>query len=610
MGIDHQPVAIAVASDQAITLPVDSIYLYGNQSTDDWGIVSYQWSVAPESKMNIADLDGSSTDKLHVTQMKEGEYTFQLVVTDSSGQEATSKVNIIVQPKSNEPPVANAGEDNEILLPLEGPASTFLNGNLSTDDEKITSYSWVQVGEVPTKVNIVDSNQQITKVEGLKEPGKYQFKLTVADVHGKQDEDTVDIILNPERAPVAKAGDDITIQLPDNSVVLDGSMSTDDYGIVKYKWIVQDSCPSFGRVVNNSDETSRLLFTNLQTGIYKLTLQVTNKRNRIATDEVTVNVEADTNTPYYVELHLLQGILQSKTDFDEMIKKLQLSLSKFNGEVVVVENYDDHRDDTMVVMFYMKSNEFSVKPNNNIQASLIVDEIGSDLDTTSKLLGLEVKAVETYECSNTCSGRGRCHYKYCECDTFWMENFLRVYAGDGVRNCDWSVLYVIIFGFILSLTLLMLLFYFTFYICKKKEKIINAVNSKRKKREYFKLNGRMHGRKNGFRGSQTSSLMRSMTSSSGTSEEDNENEIQLMASSLQEKRKLMHGSVTNTNNRRKRKKLAGKRIKNGNKTTIAEEETTLVAIDNDDVLSNGSAFDGYGLDHRNGVNENISFVQS
>ena len=46
-------------------------------------------------------------------------------------------------------------------------------------------------------MNIVDSNQQITKVEGLKEPGKYQFKLTVADVHGKQDEDTVDIILNP-----------------------------------------------------------------------------------------------------------------------------------------------------------------------------------------------------------------------------------------------------------------------------------------------------------------------------------------------------------------------------------------------------------------------------
>ena len=50
----------------------------------------------------------------------------------------------------------------------------------------------------------------------------------------------------------------------------------------------------------------------------------------------------------------------------------------------------------MVIVFYMKSKEFSVKPINNIQASLIVDEIGANLETTSLLLGVEVKAVETY----------------------------------------------------------------------------------------------------------------------------------------------------------------------------------------------------------------------
>jgi len=603
--IDHQPVAIIVASDQAITLPVDSIYLFANQSTDDWGIASYQWSIAAESKMTVADLVGSMTKVLHVTQMQEGDYTFQLVVTDTSGQKATAKINIIVQPKSNEPPVANAGADSEILLPLEGPASVVLNGNLSRDDELVTSYSWVQVGEVPSKVKILHSTSMITEVEGLQEPGKYQFKLTVADAHGKQDEDTVEITLNPERAPVARAGDDITIQLPDNSVVLDGYKSSDDYGIVKFNWIMQNSCPPFWRIVNNSDETSRLLLTNLQAGTYKLTLQVTNKRNRIATDNVTVHVEADVNIPYYVELHLPRGAIQSKTEFNDFVKLLELSLSKFNGEIVIVEKYDDHKYDTMVLVFYMKSKEFSVKPINNIQASLIVDEIGSNLETTSTLLGVEVKAVETYECRNTCSGRGRCHYKYCECDTFWMENFLRVYAGDGVRNCDWSVLYVIIISFILSLMLLMFLSCFTFYICKKKEKIMDAVK-KRKNKKYFKLNGKMHGRKNGLRGSQTSSLMRSMTSSSESSCEDND-EIQLMTSSLQEKRKFMHGSVTNANNRRKRKKLAGKRVKNGFKSSIAEEETTLVAIDNNEVLSDGSAFDGYGLDHK--ADENINFVQ-
>lgn len=60
--------------------------------------------------------------------------------------------------------------------------------------------------------------------------------------------------------------------------------------------------------MNNSDETSRLLLTNLQAGTYKLTLQVTNKRNRIAADNVTVHVEADVNIPYYVRLLAVQVV--------------------------------------------------------------------------------------------------------------------------------------------------------------------------------------------------------------------------------------------------------------------------------------------------------------
>ena len=40
-------------------------------------------------------------------------------------------------------------------------------------------------------------------------------------------------------------------------------------------------------------------------------------------------------------------------------------------------------------------------------------------------------------CDNKCSGHGKCHSgsKQCECDIFWMENFFRVYLGDGTRNC-------------------------------------------------------------------------------------------------------------------------------------------------------------------------------
>ena len=68
------------------------------------------------------------------------------------------------------------------------------------------------------------------------------------------------------------------------------------------------------------------------------------------------------------------------------------------------------------------------------------------------------------ECRNTCSGRGRCHYKYCECDTFWMENFLRVYAGDGVRNCG-SFLFKVIYK-VFKFNVYTLPYLYSFFFCQ------------------------------------------------------------------------------------------------------------------------------------------------
>ena len=46
--IDHKPVANAGVGG-IIQLPDDSVVLNGNQSVDDWGIQSYQWSIVPGS---------------------------------------------------------------------------------------------------------------------------------------------------------------------------------------------------------------------------------------------------------------------------------------------------------------------------------------------------------------------------------------------------------------------------------------------------------------------------------------------------------------------------------------------------------------------------------
>lgn len=53
--------------------------------------------------------------------------------------------------------------------------------------------------------------------------------MDIANAHVKVQAD-------PDYPPTANAGESILIHLPHNSVVLDGSKSTDDKGIVKYSW--------------------------------------------------------------------------------------------------------------------------------------------------------------------------------------------------------------------------------------------------------------------------------------------------------------------------------------------------------------------------------------
>lgn len=57
--VDYPPVANA-GPNQVITLPQNSITLYGNQSTDDHSIVSYEWLLSPNSKGKVMEMQVSA----------------------------------------------------------------------------------------------------------------------------------------------------------------------------------------------------------------------------------------------------------------------------------------------------------------------------------------------------------------------------------------------------------------------------------------------------------------------------------------------------------------------------------------------------------------------
>src|SRR6476469_796058 len=91
------------------------------------------------------------------------------------------------------------------------------------------------------------------------------------------------------KSPIAIAGLDKVIQVPANSVILDGSASTDPDGIiVSYQW-TKISGPSSFTIINN--KTIQTLADHLVQGVYQFELKVTDANGLFSTDTVQVTVE-------------------------------------------------------------------------------------------------------------------------------------------------------------------------------------------------------------------------------------------------------------------------------------------------------------------------------
>lgn len=89
-----------------------------------------------------------------------------------------------------------------------------LTGSGSDVDGTVVSYQWKQVSG-PANPTIVTPNAATTVVKDYSVPGVYVYELTVTDNQGATGvADTKVTVLAANKPPVAVAGADITIQLP------------------------------------------------------------------------------------------------------------------------------------------------------------------------------------------------------------------------------------------------------------------------------------------------------------------------------------------------------------------------------------------------------------
>lgn len=461
--VDYTPVANAGAN-QVITLPRNSIVLYGNLSTDDHGIVSYEWSLSPSSKGKVMEMQGVRTSTLQLSALQEGDYTFQLTVTDSAGQQSTSEVTVIVQPENNKPPQADAGPDKELTLPVD---STTLDGSRSTDDQKIVSYLWENT-QGPEGVKIENDNSSIATVTGL-QVGKYEFTLTVTDERGLQDKAAVSVVVREEinKPPVAKIAGNVVITLPTNTAELDGSKSMDDKSIVSYQWQRDESSPAAGEVLNNSDHHAVLFLSDLVEGTYTFLLKVTDAKAESANDRATVEVKPDPMKNNLVEMILDVSVSQlTERQKGMFMRQIGVLLGVLDSDITV-QKIQQYTEKSTKVVFYVKNQTPHLVMKGYQVACMLRNELRKQ---QSDFLIFKALEIDTFTCQLNCSMHGHCNSvtKRCVCDPFWMENFIRRQFGDGESNCDWSVLYVVITSF-LCVVALGLLAWCTVCCCRRKK---------------------------------------------------------------------------------------------------------------------------------------------
>src|SRR5690606_6096571 len=147
------------------------------------------------------------------SDLEAGVYVFRLTATDNDGATAFDEVRLTVQSEFvNQSPAANAGPDVVVSLPQ---TNATLNGSGSDPDGTVEGYSWEKISGPAVTLGATDeSSLQLSNlVEGV-----YVFELTVIDNLDATGTDLVQVTVSGiNQDPVADAGADIVVTLPDNS---------------------------------------------------------------------------------------------------------------------------------------------------------------------------------------------------------------------------------------------------------------------------------------------------------------------------------------------------------------------------------------------------------
>ena len=262
-----------------------AITLQGSGNDPDGDAVTYEWIQTAGPSVTLSGADTATPSFTSPIVPAQAVLSFQLTVT-ANGQTATDTVDITV--RADRGPNVNAGVDQIV----DGRTAVNLFGSASDPEGDALTYAWTVV-DAPTGVVInlqgADTATPSFTSPDIKVEGTITFRLTVTS-NGLSNSDTVTVRVRADRAPVANAGSDRSVNAGE-SVSLSGSGSDPESDALAYAW-VQTAGPSVTLAGPNTASPS---FTAPRvTNETVLTFQLTITANDLtATDTVSITIRSD-----------------------------------------------------------------------------------------------------------------------------------------------------------------------------------------------------------------------------------------------------------------------------------------------------------------------------
>lgn len=287
--VDNQPPTAVAGIDQVVHVgAVATLDGSGSSDPDADYPLTYAWQITEMPSGSTATLSDSAAVNPSFTADILGDYTIELIVTDSQG--STSASDSVLISTSNTPPVADAGPDQAVILLG---STVQLDGTQSWDDDgdDVTyglNYQWSMTskpaGSVATLSNLaVPGPTFVADVQG-----DYVIDLVVSDPWASSEPDYMTVGFTNIQ-PVAHAGGNQNAVVGD-SIFLNGAGSTDANGDpLTYSWGFV-STPDGSTAILSGAATSMASFTTDAAGTYVASLVVND--GFVDSDPSNASVEA------------------------------------------------------------------------------------------------------------------------------------------------------------------------------------------------------------------------------------------------------------------------------------------------------------------------------